>query len=359
MLSRPPFHLSSLSVEYRWETTRRHPIYIQLWNMLQSASFADDVETESFFRNDPSCTLAAKLIGISGPPIDPATEFSDIIDSNMKRAWLRGAIQPVPVRAIVAVLLSALDARTLDQLATILRAAEGDPRSDERLKSLLRLYQCESSVLDGVLDAPYYSISPVAPREQLVSDLVNLQDAWRTRLNLPTKRDTAPKYPNYLRVWDMREGWHEGRYDRTQARTIKSISRELGKNAKTVNGWYRRGFELVAGHKYTQANWIALMGSVHLSELFGPVSPVTQKRAINPPTRQDVDNTTISTGLEDLAGGLVGQRASSDLGDGAATAERILRHIDDGLRNAEICDELEMDECIEPAIEVLRTRREI
>ncbi len=65
-----------------------------------------------------------------------------------------------------------------------------------------------------------YSLSPVAPREQLTSDLVAAQAEWRTRLDLPTSRDRSNDYPEYLEVWDRCEGFSEGQYHRRDVRAI-------------------------------------------------------------------------------------------------------------------------------------------
>ena len=65
MLRRPEFHLDRLPLQFRWEVTRRHPVYLQIWP-----------------------------IQVVGEPIDPAVSFEDLPEENASSLFFRDALQP-------------------------------------------------------------------------------------------------------------------------------------------------------------------------------------------------------------------------------------------------------------------------
>ena len=75
IVARPPFQLRSLPVRFRWEATRRHPYYLD-WSSGARAHHDNEPTqhpAEPLFRQAAVVVLGA--IGVSGRPLDPATDF--------------------------------------------------------------------------------------------------------------------------------------------------------------------------------------------------------------------------------------------------------------------------------------------
>ncbi len=174
------------------------------------------------------------------------------------------------------------------------------------------------------------------------------------------QRGHLDKYPEYLKVWDLREGWQGGAYDRTKERTLSEIADELGTPVSTVNNHYRSAFELITGYPYSPEIWFQLFGVLKLSRFVDSQGGrVSQRRPLKSPTVRPVPEAVISPGGDDQTGaGLVSSQ--SDLRADQAYAELlddILELLKIGRSNQEIIDSLELTGVSLDDVEYLRGRQ--
>ena len=227
MLRRPEFHLDRLPLEFRWEVTRRHPVYLQIWQIWRTSQSSGEGLGWDQVRRHPVFLNAASAIQVFGEPIDPAVSFEDLPEENVSSLFFRDALQPVSVKAIAGVLMKMMSAEGLRTLAqTLYHCADGKDgqiHPQQVLDDLADFLHTQDPKLNALLDAPFYSVSPVAPREQLMTDLAAAQAQWRARLELPTSRDRSNDYPNYLSAWDKCEGYGSGEYRRREMNHLSPL----------------------------------------------------------------------------------------------------------------------------------------
>jgi hypothetical protein len=243
------------------------------------------------------------MIGVVGDPPDPATPFSDLDEDELKAAWLSGAIHPISLRGLVAISLSALPKATLGQLGLLFLEAsreEAEGTLPRKLESLMQL-QCDPSEgLDNYPDEPFVSINPAASGRQVTEAVSELLKEWKDERELSEQRDRSDKFPEYLEVWDMREGWNGGEYDVTEERTYRSIAKQTKKNPQSLNNQYRAAFELIIGHPYSPELWWRTLGAEKSTsfDLFDSV--VSRKRPRRSPTRRPVPESHLGADIESV-----------------------------------------------------------
>lgn len=358
MLLRENSHLDTLPLRFKWETTRRLPLYIWIWDTLQVLNRSESPTTEQDFSNHPAYQFVSAAISVNGLPVDPATEFKDLAADIENVRWLNRATRPVTNRFLANLLLAKLSPNTLRLLSGFLfEASDTEVGSDERDEKLLKLGSAEWEDLDALVDVPIVLLNPAAPAAEFVSDLTNLRDEWRVKRGLRDSRTRESKYENYLRAWDLREAWAGGKYHRDAVLSLKDVASELGQSKTTAKNWYRGGFQLVSGHEFTPEKWVELMGAVQLSELVeGSVSPISTRRAIRTPSRRELDDTTLSGGRNNEGTGVVEQLSTHPDQDGELRqiTQDILSLIAKKRSNEEIREELGLSGKADKAIEVLR-----
>ena len=130
---------------------------------------------------------------------------------------------------------------------------------------------------------------------------------------LPECRDRSDKYVEYLQVWDLREGWIGGAYDRTKECKLKDIAAELKLSPSTVNNHYRNGFELIVGYPYSPELWLRMLGVLKLSALRGSeLGQVSRHRPLKSPSPRPVPESVVCpVGDESDRPGLVSSVADS------------------------------------------------
>src|SRR5262245_42832024 len=119
LVHRPPFQLRSLTVPMRWEVSRRHPYYLLAWECARDhhRRVPCDDEVDSRLRELALVHLAA--IGVSGEPPDPGSRFSEIESKQLQPAWLSGAVHPITLRGLTALLIAALPQDVLGELSDL------------------------------------------------------------------------------------------------------------------------------------------------------------------------------------------------------------------------------------------------
>jgi hypothetical protein len=225
---------------------------------------------------------------------------------------------------------------------------------------MLDLQSLREPGLDCYPDEPFVSVNPAASGRQISDAIAKLLPQWKEQRGLAEQRDRSDKYPEYLKVWDLREGWQDGAYDRTKERTLREIAGELGTPVPSVNNHYRSAFELVTGHPYSPEIWFQLFGLLKLSRLVDSQGGrVSQRRPLQSSTVRPVPEAVISPRGDDQTGaGLVSSQ--SDPRADQASAELlhdILELIKIGRSNQEIIDSLELSGVSLDDVEYLRGRQ--
>jgi hypothetical protein len=316
---RPNGNLRKLIPEMQWEVTRRHPLYIQLWETARKyfGNTLELSEEDSFAAE--IAHLQLKLIGFPGQPRPPSVEFDSLDETPLPASLRAGAVRPLTMRDAVALLAGNASKNVLQYAGTLLYQAslddEGEP---SKLNVLRQLEKVELAGIDDYLDVPVFTINTKASNAQISKDLASLLEGFRG--SEPTPRSRPDKHAEYLRVWDMREGWTAGEYHGSREMYVHEIAKRLGEFESTVSNQYRCAFELIIGHEYTPDRWRASMGPIKFKAQFpnllnsDVVGRVSRRRPLKSPTRRPVPESVITPGSLDCDKGLVASLAVS--GDG-------------------------------------------
>tara|TARA_R110002073_G_scaffold8761_8_gene46913 strand:+ start:5473 stop:6609 length:1137 start_codon:yes stop_codon:yes gene_type:complete len=370
MLRRPERHLDRLTIEFRWETTRRHPVYLQLWETRQSAQAMSPPVSWQEIRQNEDVINACNAIRVVSEPVDPALSFEELSASEPNNLFHCNALQPVTVKMMLGTIGKHLSSDSLRLVAASLsRLADGKDGILDHNDALIAFADIINSVepeMEAVMPGPFYVVSPVAPREQWQEDMARCQNHWREQLNLEPSRDRPRDYPNYLRAWDLTEGFSEGQYHRDRARSFADVGRELSKNESTIRRWYHRAFFLITGHEFSNENWHSVMAFQQLSGFMGlTISPACRARLKRANLQQrDVDFSTVQQNQDFLDTAAT----PSSVADLRAICTEVCQLIEDGRSDEEIVDQIEIDfgaqtdlneDEIRDAINYLRSRIDV
>lgn len=113
MLYRPEYHLDRLSNRYRWEATRRHPVYMQLWEIWRDVEQSGEELSWEYVRRQPALLNGCSAVQTFGRPIHPATEFDQLSEGACSELFFRDSLQPLSVKALAGVLTDMLSADAL------------------------------------------------------------------------------------------------------------------------------------------------------------------------------------------------------------------------------------------------------
>lgn len=345
MLRRPERHLDRLTLEFRWESTRRHPAYLQLWETKRTAQQMSPPVTWQEVRQNEDIISACNAIRVVSEPVDPALSFEELSALDPSDLFHCNALQPVTVKMMLGTIGKHLSSDSLRRVAaSFSRLADGKDGTLDHNDALIAFADIINSVepeMEAVIPGPFYVVSPVAPREQWQEDMARCQSHWREQLNLESSRDRARDYPNYLRAWDLTEGFSEGRYHRDRATSFAEAGRELGKDESTIRRWYHRAFFLITGHDFSNENWHSVMAFQQLSGFMGlTISPVCRERLRRANSQQrDVDFSTVQQDADFLDTAI----APLSVADLRVICVRICQLIEDGLTDREIIDQVEIE----------------
>lgn len=290
---RPQYQFRSLSVPMRWEVTRRHAIYQIYWSD-SFESLSDDPYLQELRQlMQKASTTVLAMIGFSGPAIPPETDFNDI-GSDPLPTWMAGSVHPISFKGLVGILLRHLPSEVLSEITDLFQQASSNG-TEEKYEAMLRLNDLNGEELNAYPDDLIVALSPTASVRQLNSDLNNLLKAYRERTNIPEQRDREDSYRAALQVWDLREGWSEGRYHNGNERTLSSIAADLGESLPTVNNRYRRAFELITGHEYNPELWFRVFGPLKFHG-YKDISDVLNSRPRRSPSPREIPDAAISLG---------------------------------------------------------------
>ena len=311
---RPPGQLHDLPVDMRWEVTRRHPYYLTFWEDAASYHRSEHGIPEPVLPGYIAFILLGG-IGVTGVPMPPSTPFEKLADSDP--AFLSGSVQPVTHRALVARLLTGLPRADRIAIAELL-ATEADPgdampddyrETHRRELALHKLGLMASPALNSCPDVPLFYVHLGASQRSIERDMTDQARRWKERSGAGSSKVHTTNLGNYLQVWDRREGWAGGAYDRAWNRTLGDIAQELGVPTSTVANRYRSAFAMITGQPFAPELWWRLFGPLKYSEVFGDTAAIFSgplRRRMRSPSRVPLPETRVSPKRNtSRAGGLV------------------------------------------------------
>lgn len=296
ILARPPYQLRNLPVQMRWESTRRHPVYQLLWNYPSEVCGSNP---------NPIVLNAAQLItrqglliqiGYSGPTISPATEFKDIGEDELPE-WMSGSIHPISTRGMLSIALATLSPAALKDISRLFEhaAKEESEEGDFRVQAQFELMRVTDESLDQYPDELIVSLAPQSTVKQFQADAKAVLERFQEQRKLHPGRTRADRYEDYLRIWDMREGWCHGQYQSEREMTLSQIASQTGDSIKTIHNRYRSSFELITGHKYTPELWFRVMGPLRFTDdELQEISIISKRRPRKSSTRQEIPDSRLN-----------------------------------------------------------------
>ncbi|QDU05455.1 hypothetical protein V6x_51920 [Gimesia chilikensis] len=296
ILDRPPYQLRNLPVQMRWEATRRHPSYQLLWN------YPPEVSSTAPSRIDLNATqvmlrqVLLIKIGYSGPTISPSTEFNDIGEDEFPE-WMSGSIHPISTRGMLSIALLTLSHAALKDMARLFEYAAKEESEDDdfRAQAYFSLLRVADESLDQYPDELIVSLAPQSSVKQFQADAKAILARFQEHRNLHPARTRADRYEDYLRIWDMREGWCHGQYQSEREMTLSQIASQTGDSIKTIHNRYRSSFELITGHKYTPELWFRVMGPLRFTDdELQEISIISKRRPRKSSTRQEIPDSRLN-----------------------------------------------------------------
>lgn len=196
--------------------------------------------------------------------------------------------------------------------------------------------------LDDYPDEPFVSVNPAASERKIGEAIDQLLKQWKDQRGLDERRERIDKYDEYLQVWDLREGWRDGVYDRGAEQTFKEIQRSTKRSLSTLNNQYCRAFELIVGRPYTRELWFQLIGPIKLADVMG-LGMARTRRPTTSPTPRPVPDSVVSAANESIGTATVVEAAEATDDTGyIALLDDIKSMINLGRTDAEISNELDL-----------------
>jgi DNA-binding CsgD family transcriptional regulator len=301
-------------------------------------------------------------IGVAVAPPDPATDFEQLGADSLNAAWQSGAIHPISLRGMAAVLLAWLPQETISALGAIMTQGSREDREGEpphRIEAMIALQSLDKDGLNSFPDEPLVSINPAASGRQIGQAAAELLKDWKQERGLSERRDRAERYDDYLRVWDLREGWIGGQYDRERELRLRDVAERLGLSIQTAHSHYSSAFALIVGHGYSPELWHQLFGVLKKSELIdAQPGAVSQSRPSKSRTPRPVPETSLCpTSEEGRAQGVVSGAMAPGTGHGVwELTEDILTLVGRGLTDEQIVAELDLSPKAVAAVAYIRKR---
>lgn len=282
IVRRPDGQLHDFPIEFRWEITRRHPYYLTFWEEVRRyrQGQPDDPPERKLFGLAALVILSA--IGVTGEPVSPITPFAELIE-DCDPGFLGGAVQPMTLRSMVFTLLAAMPAEDRNFVGNLLLLSAMPDQNDGsgpsehvdwRIVASAILDQKPSAVLDSFPVAPLFYIHLGASQRVIVRDMEDQVRRWKFRRGIESSKVHTAKVAEYLKVWDLREGWTGAGYDRSRERPFDKIAKQFKKPLSTVASRYRMAFEFIVGQEYVPDVWWRVFGPMKFSRLFGNAKEV-------------------------------------------------------------------------------------
>lgn len=312
ILPRPAGQLHDFPVSVRWEVTRRHPYYLAFWQnaLLYRQNILGDDPAQALLRHAALFMLGA--IGVTGKPVNPEVSFEHLLEGDCDPAFMSGSVQPMSFRSVVAMLINGLPPAERAVVGSLLvtggdaeYAVAGDDLDGpfQKRRALGHLACLNSPALDSFPEIPLFYVHLGASQRSIVRDMEDQVHRWKKRRKLGSAQIHTGKLSNYLSIWDLREGWTGGGYDRSSELTFAEIGRKLEiKALSTVSNRYRSAFQMITGYEFSPEIWWSLFGPLKYSELFGTPDRILSartRRRLSSPVPRPVPDSVVSPQRDD------------------------------------------------------------
>ncbi len=303
LLLRPSAVTMSLPLEFRWEFTRRHPYYLQLWQLARRRHEQPRPEDPSERARQEVASQILGGIGVSASmvPPDPQLGADALGHRDLGSVWEGGAVAPATFRTLAHMLLAALPAPQRSQLGRLLvESSEFDSGDVGHMHGVHeRLDTLGESAWDSFPSAPVLSINLQMPQRAIKEAVEKLVRQWKHDRGIPEQRRRDDKLALYLAVWDAREGWTGAGYDGNRELTLEEISQRSGDPLPTVVSRYRTAFSYLTGHEYTPSLWINMMGPVKLRNVVAGAIGLVLRRPWRSPNLRPVSEGVLLPGRKE------------------------------------------------------------
>jgi hypothetical protein len=360
LLLRPTQTLQQLPLEFRWEVTRRHPYYQLFWQNAHRFRAEELNDPKDHVIGQMAVTILMR-IGVTGDPPPPTASWESLQSGDLLSAWQDGALAPLTYRAMAGVLLTSLPAETRKSLAELLikSTTSNDDPQHHPFGLVLELMTKTDPILDCMPTRPIVGVNVFAPQRALVTAIEKLAKEWKQIAGINEQRRRDDSLQDYLRAWDLREGWIDGHYDIHRELTFQQIADKLSISKRTAASRCYSAFRLIIGHDYSFGNWIKLFMGIKLTLNDGAKSLRRRKqtagsrRSIPQPSDDsstNAANPAIESGEPDAGPADVD---SADLGDAADHFIDIAGLVDRGWPDDEILEEMQFENP-KSALEVIK-----
>jgi hypothetical protein len=294
-------------------------------------------------------------------PLDPAMPADHFVRSGVVNVQAvqdgRESAREVTCREMARELLCRLSAEARRAVAEILTSPEysgDDPRcKDADVRS--RHESLERIRVDGLDKTAegFVSFNLDAPLRGIVEEVEHIAKAQKEARGGENSRRRPDVLNSYLDVWDRREGWAAGRYDKGAEKTLKAIAEETGSPLQTVDERYRSAYRLVFGEQYDPLRWAYWFRS------YLKLSPLKGRRKPKAPAEvaPSVTETTLGAKVADVdSPGVVESAKGADEAAYRELLGDLKSLIDKGGSDAEIIAELDLSSTPPEAIQLIRSR---
>jgi hypothetical protein len=260
---------------------------------------------------------------------------------------------------MILMMLAALPTREQRDVSLLLRVASDDEhriqeddesRTIQRNLAVMELKKLTSTALDSVPDVPLFYAHLRASQRSITRDMENQVRAWKKKRNIGTCKVHTEKLTEYLAVWDLREGWIGGGYDRFRGLSLAKVTTPLktGAIASTHNR-YRAAFRMITGHDFSPDVWWRLFGPLQFPEVSidsAAILSAPLRHRLRAPIPRPVPDSKVSPRRqtdESRASGIVEAGATVRDGIDWTTLKMDLEEqIDKGLSDEDIAEKLEL-----------------
>jgi hypothetical protein len=307
VVRRPLEVILPLPTATRWEVTRRHPYYLRHWS-LASQHFRQPSSDPVQLQEEQVAVLMLQVLGIDRDAPAPELGPDQLGDAAMGQNWQGGAIAPLTNFAMAAHFLLRLPPEDRQTLGRFLaESAAVDTKDPYALYALLaQLDRLSIPTLRTAIAPFFFSLNIQAPIAAITTAVEANARRLKEEHGVAEHRRRDDKHDDYLRVWDLREGWIGGEYDVSKELTLKRIGRQLEVSESTVVNRYRSAFRLIVGWPFTPELWAQVIGSHKLKFIAksntGNLPFRTLRRRWTAPTTKPVSETTLSGRFADEAG---------------------------------------------------------
>jgi hypothetical protein len=345
--------LFQVPFKQRWEYTRRHPYYLLCWRDARAFLRGEVPPDSAQFETGFVANLLLGMIGVTGEPQDPALDFGALGDFDL--AFLSGTLQPLTVRAMIIGIVCQIAPAELRVISGILETLWSDeyaiPGDEDRRLRILRAQQMITRLASPLLDScpvlPLYHIHMEASQRRIVEDVESVVSRWKKQRGIKEQRVHIDKLPEYLKIWDAREGSVNGNYDLHAERTFDQITRAMRKPKSTVANGYREAFRWMTGHEFSSELWLRLMLAVKAPDLCRDATDkltARYRRLMSANSLKPVPETKLQAGTSDEDRMRIVEQESAVAGNLKQVELEldIAELIDKGRSDQEIAEELEI-----------------